>query len=44
MLLNAKVTAFSVSELLRENQQVCVYVGGGGNELHPPPTQLRLIR
>ena len=31
MLQNARVTAFTVSELLRENQQ-----GGGGVELLPP--------
>ena len=35
MLQNARVTAFTVSELLRENQQ------GGGGELSPPPTQVR---
>ena len=35
MLLNARVTAFTISELLRENQQ------GGGIKL-PSPTQIRV--
>ena len=34
---NARVTAFTVSELLRENQQ-----GGGGDKITPPPTQIRV--
>ena len=33
MLQNASVAAFTVSELLRENQQV----EGGGVKLPPPP-------
>ena len=32
MLQNARVTDFTLSELLRENQQ-----GRGGVKLHPPP-------
>ena len=32
---NARVTAFTVSELLRENEQVEGVGGGGGN--YPPP-------
>ena len=32
MLQNARVTAFTVSELLKENQQ-----GGGSVKLPPPP-------
>ena len=35
MLQNARVTAFTVSELLREDQQ-------GGVKLSPPPPQLNL--
>ena len=38
MLQNARITAFVVSELLRENQQ-----GGGGRvKLSPPPPLPRL--
>ena len=36
MLQNARVTAFIVSELLRENQQ------GGGVKLSPTTTQIRV--
>ena len=36
MLQNARITAFTVSELLRENQP-----GGGGSKI-TPPTQIRL--
>ena len=36
MLQNAKVIAFTVSELLRENQQ--------GGKIIPPPTQIRVNR
>ena len=41
MLQNIRVTAFTVSELLRENQQG---VGGGGKitPTHPPPPRLGL--
>ena len=35
MLQNVRVTAFTVSELLRENQQ------GGGIKLPPPPHTTR---
>ena len=38
MLQNARVTAFTVTELLRENQQG----GGGGKITLPPPTQIRV--
>ena len=38
MLQNARVTAFMVSELLRENQQE----GGGGVKLPPPRLELKL--
>ena len=41
MLENARVTAFTVSELFRENQQE---VGGGGKIIPSPPTRLRLNR
>ena len=34
MLLNARVKAFAVSEILRESQQG----GGGGLLIHPQPT------
>ena len=38
MLQNAKVTAFNVSELLREKQ-----MGGGGGKITPhPATQIRV--
>ena len=37
MLQNARVTAFTVSELLMENQQ------GGGVKFHPP-TQIRVSK
>ena len=37
MLKNARVTAFTVSQLLRENQQE----GGGGSKI-TPPTQIRI--
>ena len=37
MLQNARVTAFTVSELLKENQQ-----GGGSVKLPPPPRSSRL--
>ena len=33
MLQNSRVTAFTVSELLRENQ----YKQGGGGKITPPP-------
>ena len=36
MLQNARVTAFTVSELLRENHH-----GGRGRVKLPPPTQIR---
>ena len=36
MLQNARVTAFNVSELLKENQQ------GGGSKIPPPPPRLGL--
>ena len=40
MLQNARVTAFTVSKLLRENQQGG---GGGGDKITPhPPTQIRV--
>ena len=35
MLQNARVTAFTVSELLRENQQG----RGGGRKITPPPDE-----
>ena len=38
MLQNARVAAFTVSDLLRENQQG----GGGGGKITTPPTQIRL--
>ena len=39
MLQNAKVTAFTNSELLMENQQW----GGGGSKITPtPPTHIRV--
>ena len=39
MLQNAKVTAFTNSELLTENQQW----GGGGSKITPtPPTHIRV--
>ena len=41
MLQNARVTAFTVSELLRENQQG-VGVGGEGEWGGITPTQIRL--
>ena len=40
MLQNVRVTAFTVSELIRENQQ-----RGGGGKITPttqPPTQIRV--
>ena len=37
MLRNVRVTAFTVSELLRENQQ-----GGEGVKITPLPTQIRV--
>ena len=37
MLQNARVTAFTVSELLKENQQ-----GGGSVKLPPPLLQIRV--
>ena len=38
MLQNARVTAFTVSDLLRENQK-----GGGGLNYHPyRPTQIKV--
>ena len=37
MLRNVRVTAFTVSELLRENQQ-----GGEGVKIAPLPTQIRV--
>ena len=36
MLQNVRVTAFTVSELLRENQQ-----GGGGDKITSPPHTTR---
>ena len=36
MLQNARVTTFTVSELLTENQQ------GGGGGVKVPPTQIRV--
>ena len=39
MLQNASVTAFTVSELLKENQQEG---GGGGLHIHPLPTEIRV--
>ena len=36
MLQDARVAAFTVSELFRENQQ------GGGEIKLPPPTQIRV--
>ena len=46
MLQNAKVTAFTVSELLRENQHGGGGGGGrGGGQNYPPPsfpTQIRV--
>ena len=42
MLQNVRVTAFSVSELLRENQQP-TWGGWGGGKITPPPlTQIRV--
>ena len=38
MLQNARVTTFTVSELLRENQ-----LGGGGGGLKLPSSQIRVI-
>ena len=39
MLQNAMVTAFTVSELLRENR----WMGGrGGGKITPPSTQIRV--
>ena len=35
-MLNARVTGFTVFDLLKENQQ------GGGVKLPPPPTQIRV--
>ena len=35
---NARVTALTVSELLRKNQQG----EGGGGKIIPPPTQIRV--
>ena len=40
MLQNASVTAFTISELLRENQQGGERGVGGGVKL--PPTQIRV--
>ena len=40
MLQYTRITAFTVAELLRENQQ-----GGGGNiTLPPPPTQIKVYK
>ena len=38
MLQNAMVTAFTVSELLRENQ----WMEGRGGKITPPSTQIRV--
>ena len=38
MLQNPRITTFTVSELLRENQQ------GGGDKINPPPTTTTQIR
>ena len=50
MLQNSRVTAFTVSELLRENQYKQggggkVWGGGGGGKITPPPlpTQIKQI-
>ena len=40
MIENARVTALTVSELLRKNQQG--EGGGGGGKIIPPPTQIRV--
>ena len=40
MLQNARVTAFTVSELLREKQHG--WGGGGGGKIPPPPHPPRL--
>ena len=42
MLQNVRVIAFTVSELLSENQQRMGGGEGGGGELPPPPPRLRL--
>ena len=39
MLQNARITAFTISELFRENQQ-----GKGGTPPSPPHTQIRVNR
>ena len=41
MLQNARVAAFTVSELLRENQQERKEGGGGGKIPHPPELGLK---
>ena len=42
MLQNARLTAFTFSELLRENQQEGGEGGGGGVTTHFPPNEIRL--
>ena len=39
MLQNARVTAFTDSKFLRENQKDG---GGGGKSAPPPPTQIKV--
>ena len=40
-LQNARVTDFTVSELLRENQQGRGWRGGGGGELSPTKIKVK---
>ena len=42
MLQNVRVTAFTISELLRESQKTAGGGGGGGGKITPFPTQIRV--